>query len=160
MTRRIHGLGRRCAHEEASASLHVFLICGVIILIWTRLNQTSYLQNYKIALLADIVSGVNVSLIPPMPEGELFSRRLFWFPLLSSGRGPARCASGQASHSKGGGNLQKATGQFSQFSDIPCARKQMAAIQGRGSARGFFPLGSLSWLLSLRTCSGGISSSL
>lgn len=152
VTRQIHGLGCFCAHEEASVSLHVFLICEVIILIWTRLNQTSYLQNYKIALLAGTVSGVNVSLIPPMPEGELFQKGVLVSPpFIREGTCPV---SQWPSHSKVGGNLQK---RQAQFSDRPCVSKQMAALQSRGSARGFFPPGSFSWPLSLHICSGGIS---
>lgn len=142
VTRQIHGSGCCCAHEEASARLHVFLICGVIILIWSRLNQTSYLQNYKIALLAGAVSGVNVSLIPSMPEGELFQKGV-WVspPFIREGT----CTLCQwPSNSTSRRQPTKATVQFSRFSDIPCVWKLMAALQSRGlhkvsSHRGVFP---------------------
>lgn len=64
--------------------LHVFLICGAIILIWARLNQMSDLQNYKIALLAGTVSGVNFSLISLPPEEIWFSSVVFYLPLPDS----------------------------------------------------------------------------
>lgn len=117
----------------------MFLICRVIILIWTRLNQTSYLRNYKNCTLGRHSERSERLPDPPTSprcqEEELFQKGVLVSPPFIR-EGTCAVCQWPSNSRVGGKRPERQPSSLSFLILSPCVSKQM-------EARGFFPPGSL-----------------